>query len=312
MFNYFFGSKFTPEQLPDLTGKVAVITGASSGLGKESTLALAKKGARVVMACRSVSKAEGVAEEIRKTATGAKLDVMELDLSSLASVRKFAEEYKRRRLPIHILLNNAGGIQDKYTETKDGIETQFGQNHVGHFYLTALLLPILEDTAKSGPVTIVNVSSMAHSFEKGLNLDKINDEKSYTAMGAYGRSKLANILFSVELQRRLEAKGQHNIFVNSIHPGGVATDFFRAESVGGWSPYLRTAVGLFFATPAQGAYTQVYASASPEIVEKNLKARYFVPTAALAEPSATAKDAELARKLWDWTDAKLKEKGFSY
>ncbi|KAJ3149139.1 hypothetical protein HK101_002094 [Irineochytrium annulatum] len=290
MFEFIFGNGFHPDKLPDLSGKVVIVTGASAGLGKESTIVLAKKGAHDL--------------------PDAKLEVMEMDLSSLASVKAFADNFKARRLPIHVLMNNAGGILSTYSETKDGIEAQFGANHVGPFYLTSLLLPIIEETAKSGPVRIVNLASNAHLYAyNGIDYN-INNSANFSSFGNYARSKLANILFTTELQRKLEAKGQTNIYVIAVHPGGVATDFVRPETVGGFAPYIKAATSLVFYTAAQGAYTQLYAAASPDIVEKGYKGRYFVPQAQLAEPNAAGKDAEAARKLWDFTAELVKEKGF--
>ncbi|KAJ3128687.1 hypothetical protein HK101_005354 [Irineochytrium annulatum] len=312
MFEFIFGSgqAFHPDQLPDLSGKVVIVTGASAGLGKESTIVLAKKGAQVIMACRSVSKAEGVVGEIKKIVPDAKLEVMEMDLSSLASVKKFAENFKAKRLPIHILMNNAGGILPVYSETKDGIESQFGQNHVGPFYLTSLLLPIIEETAKSAPVRIVNLASAAHLYaSKGIDYN-INNSASFSSFGNYARSKLANIMFTTELQRKLEAKGQNNIYVNAVHPGAVMTEFVRPETVGSLAPYIKPVLGLFFYTSPQGAYTQLYAAASPEVVEKGYKGKYFVPQAQVGESNAAGKDSEAARKLWEFTDELIKEKGF--
>ncbi|XP_068344217.1 short-chain dehydrogenase TIC 32, chloroplastic-like [Pyrus communis] len=196
------------------TGKLNVrqfldclISGASGGLGLETTRALALRGVHVVMAVRNTDAGRNVKEEILKEIPTAKIDVMELDLSSMASVRKFASEYNSSGRPLHILINNAGVMATPFMLSKDNIEMQFATNHLGHFLLTNLLLETMKKTTREGNKEgrIVNLSSEAHRFAytEGIRFDKINDESGYTSMYAYGQSKLANILHANDLARRL-------------------------------------------------------------------------------------------------------------
>ncbi|KAJ3094539.1 hypothetical protein HDU97_007954 [Phlyctochytrium planicorne] len=313
MFGLFGPPAFSTNDIPDLTGKTAIVTGASSGLGECSSLALAAKGAFVILACRSKAKADATVALIQKDVPNAKLEVMELDLSDLASIKQFAEDYEKKGYDIDILMNNAGIFATpQYSETKQGIELQFGSNHLGPFYLTMLLLPIIERTAqKVKDVRIVNLSSSAHPFaaKNGIDFENLNKPESYSPFGNYGQSKLANILFTRELQKLLDSKNITNIYVNSIHPGVVKTNIQKGASMIPdallpWLPYLG------FTNPTFGSLTQLYCATSPEIVAKNYKAQYFIPTAKLSEPNAFGKSAELAEKLWKWSEDTLKEKGF--
>ncbi|KAJ3116631.1 hypothetical protein HDU96_009186 [Phlyctochytrium bullatum] len=308
-----FGSStaFKATDLPDLAGKTVIITGASAGLGKASTEALVKKGAHVIMAVRSVGKGQEVAADIKTRVPSATIDVMELDLASFASVSKFASDFLARNLPIHCLLNNAGIMAlPEFKESQDGIELQFASNHCGHFLLTLLLLPRIEETAKRVPVTIVNVSSMGHQFttRNGIDFEKIADKSSYNSFAFYGQSKLANILFTRELQKRLDKKIPDNkIYVSSLHPGVVNTNLATASVI---PTFLANLAGGLITQPDDGALTQLYCSFSPEIVEKNYRGQYFVPTAKLATPSAYALDDALATKLWEWSENIVAQKGF--
>jgi len=259
----------------------------------------------VILACRSSDKTLPVVEDIKEKTKNEKVEFMELDLSSLASVKKFADQFLERKLPLHLLLNNAGIMACPFGLTKDGIESQFGTNHVGHFYLTMLLLEPLE---QSQPSRIVNLSSLAHTYPAsgGIAFEKINDEGSYGAWTAYGQSKLANILFTTELQRRLEGK---KIYVNAAHPGAVATELSRHLNNGFLlGLILPVLTRLFAVTPETGALTQMYLATHPDIEEKEIKGRYFVPTAVEGNPSQYAKDEDLAKKLWEFTENLLKEK----
>ncbi|KAJ3215976.1 hypothetical protein HDU67_010132 [Dinochytrium kinnereticum] len=264
------------------------------------------------MAVRSVKKGEDVAAEIKQKLPNAKLEVMEVDLSSLASVRRFATEFQAKNLPIHCLLNNAGIMAiPTFTESADGYEIQFASNHIGHFYLTTLLFPIIEKTAASGPVTVVNVSSMGHQFttKGGIDFENLGNAASYNSFAFYGQSKLANILFTRELQKRIDAKiPNNNIYVSTLHPGVVNTDLAKKSVLPG---FLVGMTSWMLTKADDGALTQLYCSFSPEIVEKKLRGQYFVPTAQLATPSAFALDDALAGKLWEWTEKAIAEKGFN-
>ena len=217
--------KWTQADIPDLTGKIIVITGANSGLGLESTKALAAKGATVVMACRNLGKAEQARAEVLAGNRNAKLDVMELDNASLASVRAFADAFKARYDRLDILLNNAGVMAIPRQLTADGFEMQIGVNHLAHFALTGLLLDVIVKTPKA---RIHNVTSSANWSGK-INFDDLMGERSYGRWEAYGQSKLANVFFTFELQKRLTAAGCDTIS-NTSHPGLVLGNL-QANSV---------------------------------------------------------------------------------
>ena len=325
-----FGHTFSAADIPDLKGKVAIVTGANTGIGKVSSIELARSdrsfslpvvsffsfspqadhvcvfcflffrhGAHVIMACRSAEKARPAVEEAIKVSGNQNVEFLPLDLSSLKSVAAFVEAFKAKNLPLHLLLNNAGVMACPFALTTDGIESQFGTNHIGHFYLTLLLFDLLE---QNQPSRIVNVSSSAHNMapSQGILFDSINDEASYGAWKAYGQSKLANILFTRELARRSEGK---QIFINTLHPGVVETDLQR--HMGGFSKWLINRVSL---TPEKGALTQLYLSAHPDVEKNNIHGEFYVPTAKKSTSSSLSRDQKLAEKLWDFSVALVKEK----
>ncbi|KAF7151642.1 hypothetical protein RHSIM_Rhsim02G0232500 [Rhododendron simsii] len=210
------------------------ISGASSGIGTETTRVLALRGVHVVMAVRNTDAGRKVREAILKENPNAKLDVMELDLGSMASVRKFSSEYKSLGLPLNLLINNAG-VMAHFMLTQDNIELVFGTNHIGHFLLTNLLLETMKSTARESQKEgrIVIVSSEGHRmfrYPEGVRFDKINDKSSFRTVYAYGQSKLANILHANELAKRFKEEGVE-ITANSIHPGVIATNLLRRHSI---------------------------------------------------------------------------------
>ena len=211
--------KWTAANIPNLTGKVMVVTGGNSGLGWEATKVFADKGAHVVMACRSIAKAEVAQHDLSGSS-----EVAHLDLASLASVRSFADNFKAKHDKLDILVNNAGVMMIPYRKTEDGFEMQFGTNHLGHFALTGLLLEPLLATNKS---RVVTVSSGAHTSGK-MRWDDLGWEKDYSELNAYGMSKLANLLFAYELQRKFETLGVDVISV-ACHPGYAATNLQSIE-----------------------------------------------------------------------------------
>jgi NAD(P)-dependent dehydrogenase (short-subunit alcohol dehydrogenase family) len=229
--------KWTLDNMPDLSGRVAIVTGANTGIGFETAAALAATNATVVMACRNRQKAEAAMQKIRQRTPEAKLEFLELDLASLASVDRFAEAFRASHDRLDLLINNAGVMIPPFGTTEDGFELQLGCNHLGHFALTGRLLDLLEATEGA---RVVNVSSMAHRQGK-MDFDNLNAEKGYSAMPAYGQSKLANLLFTFELQRRLEAKGS-KVVATAAHPGWTGTDLQRH------SGFIRF-LNLFFAQP---------------------------------------------------------------
>ena len=252
------------QNIPDLTGKVAVITGANSGLGFEAAKVLAAKGAHVVLAVRDVEKGKQAAGEIKRTVATASLEVLPLDLASLASVRRFAEAFPATHGRLDMLINNAGVMAIPRRVTADGFEMQFGTNHLGHFALTGLLLPLILKTPSS---RIITVSSGAHMFGT-IDFDDLQSERAYSKWGAYGQSKLANLLFAYELQRRLVAAGSGAISV-AAHPGYASTNL---QSVGpqmeGSKFGARTmsaANRVLAQSAAMGALPEVYAATSPAV-----------------------------------------------
>nr|AFK45926.1 unknown [Medicago truncatula] len=231
-----FSWKSTAEEVThgiDATGLTAIVTGASSGIGTETTRVLALHGVHVIMAVRNKVNANNTREAILKEIPSAKIDVMELDLSSLESVKKFASEFNSSGLPLNILINNAGVMACPFMLSNDNIELQFATNHLGHFLLTNLLLDTMKKTASESKTEgrIVNVSSEAHKFaySEGIRFDKINEQSSYSKWGAYGQSKLANILHANQLTKHFKDDGV-NIIANSLHPGGIATNLYRHNS----------------------------------------------------------------------------------
>ncbi|KAL2605121.1 hypothetical protein AAZX31_09G124200 [Glycine max] len=232
-----FSSSSTAEEVTegiDGTALTAIVTGASSGIGAETTRVLAMRGVHVIMGVKNMNAAKNIKETILKGIPSAKVDAMELDLSSMTSVRKFASEFISSSLPLNILINNAGIFGTPFMLSEDNIELQFATNHIGHFLLTNLLLDTMKKTTHESKKQgrIVNVSSQGHQFtyREGILFDKLNDQSSYQAFRAYGQSKLANILHANELARRLKEDGV-DITANSLHPGAIATNIHRYNSV---------------------------------------------------------------------------------
>ncbi|MEM7117364.1 MAG: oxidoreductase [Chloroflexota bacterium] len=211
--------KWTQNDIPNLAGKIVVITGANSGLGLESAKILAAKGATIVMACRNMSKATQAKADVLQQVPDAQLDVMQLDNASLDSVKSFADAFKAKYDRLDILLNNAGVMAIPRTLTQDGFEMQLGVNHLGHFALTGHLLDVITNT----PGARIHNTSSSAAFGGRINLDDLMGEKSYSRWGAYGQSKLANAAFATELNKRLKAAG-HDTIANSSHPGFVITN----------------------------------------------------------------------------------------
>ncbi|KAJ3267039.1 hypothetical protein HDU77_006979 [Chytriomyces hyalinus] len=314
----FFTPGFSAAETPSLEGKTAIITGANSGLGLSSVKLMAAKGCRIILACRSKGKAEEAIALVKKSVPDADLAFMHLDLSDWDTVKKFAAEFIKTGRPLHILMNNAGIMAPyDFQLSKNGVEMQMAGNHLGHFYLTSLLLPVLEKTAnanKNDSVRIVNLSSIGHTltYWSGIDFEHINNPKRYVSYMAYGQSKLANILFTNHLQKVLDAKKLNNVYVNSVHPGAVSTNLLKESAYLSWIISLVEPItNLLMLTPDTGALTQVYCAVSPKIVDGQCKAKYFVPTATLGETSAFGKDPVLAEKLWDWSVDVLEKKGFS-
>jgi NAD(P)-dependent dehydrogenase (short-subunit alcohol dehydrogenase family) len=268
-----------------MDGKTVVLTGANTGIGKQTTLELAKRGARVVMACRDVGRGESARGEILAATDGrGELEVRQIDLSSLESVRSFAEKANADLARIDVLINNAGIFPQKAWKTVDGFEAQFGVNYLGPFLLTNLLLDKLKASA---PSRIVNLTSMLHT--KGtLDFESFRGEKPYKASVAYNQSKLANLVFSNELSRRLAGTG---VTSNAVHPGAISTEITREL------PWIaRKLIGFVFKGVAFGAKGPVLVATDPTLAD--VSGRYWKETAETA-PSEEALDAAVASRLWE-------------
>jgi NAD(P)-dependent dehydrogenase (short-subunit alcohol dehydrogenase family) len=274
--------------MADLANKTAIITGANSGIGLEAAVGLAAQGADVVLACRNPSKGAAAKTDVERRAGNGTVTLMSLDLASLESVRDFAHEVLAHSAHIDILLNNAGVVARERSLTVDGFEQTFGVNHLGHFLLTTLLLDRI--TATPG-ARIVTVASHAHKFARGgLDFDDLQTERGYKPMRVYGKSKLANIMFTHELARRIASTGAT---ANSVHPGFVASNFGRNDPLGNFTMMLAKPFAL---SPAQGARTSIYVASDPGVAGVNGK--YFYKCAAV-EPTSFANDDAAARRLWD-------------
>ncbi|ODR09526.1 short-chain dehydrogenase [Mycolicibacillus koreensis] len=275
-----------PGQIPDQTGRTIVVTGANGGLGEVATRILAEKGARVVMACRNREKAQQVADTIPGD-----VEVAELDLSDLDSIRAFA----KGQTECDVLINNAGLMNIPFSRTKDGFETQFGVNHLGHFALTGLLLDKVSDR-------VVTLASIAHRQTPKLWIDDLNYEnRRYQRNLAYAQSKLANLMFARELQRRLEAAGSEKRSY-AVHPGVSGTDLFtRTETV--FDLVAKQGARLVGHPPQQAAESMLFAATVPDADPT----RYWGPTGFLqargpvraAPSSRLSRDRELWRRLWE-------------
>ncbi len=246
-------SNWIAENIPDLSGKVAIVTGANSGIGYEMARALARKGATTILACRSQEKGEAAVQQIRREYPDAKAELRPLDLSDLASVRRFAGDFTSHYDRLDILINNAGIMMTPFGKTADGFELQFGTNHLGHFALTGLLLDLIIHTPRA---RVVTVSSSGHNFGK-IDFYNLNAEQEYSRSGAYGQSKLANLLFTYELQRRFEAAGVDTIAA-AAHPGWTATNL-QAHT---W--FFRMLNPFVAQKPEMGALPTLYAATAPD------------------------------------------------
>ena len=270
-----------------LKGKTCMITGASSGLGRAMALELAQMGASLVLVCRDRTRGENVMAEIRERTGNPAVSLMLADLSVQQSIRTLAADFLARGEPLHVLVNNAGVFNLKRSLTADGIETVFAVNHLSYFMLTLLLLDRIKQSA---PARIVNVASNAHRWGS-INFDDLGGARSYRSSRIYGQSKLANILFTYELARRLEGTG---VTVNCVHPGAVATGL--GANNGALAKLLMPVIGLFMRSPEQGAATQIFLAASPEV--EGVSGKYFVDCKP-AQSNQESYDTAVARRLWE-------------
>lgn len=280
-----------------IDGKVVIITGANTGIGKETAIDLARRGGKVYIACRDRRKSEEALKEIKDISRSSQAFQIELDLASIESIREFSRKFHEHESQLHILVNNAGIMACPKALTKDGFEMQFGVNHLGHFMLTNLLLDCL---ANGAPSRIVVVSSSGHKLSD-INKDDLMGEKSYSKIKSYGQSKLANILFARELAKRLNGT---NVTVNSCHPGVVQTELGRHMS--SWlRPVYRKVLRPIYKTPFEGAQTQIRLAVDPDL--RNVSGKYFSDCEEV-EPSKAARDAQTAEWLWDKSTQLINEK----
>jgi retinol dehydrogenase 14 len=267
--------------------KVCLITGATSGIGKATAMGLANLGAVVVMVGRDRGKGEAAMAEIKELSGNASVDLMLADLSSQDEIRRLADEFKKAYPRLDVLINNAGVFLSRRITSADGIEMTFAVNHLAYFLLTNLLLDMLKASA---PSRIVNVSSGAQS-NGTIDFDDLQGEKEYKGAKAYSQSKLANVLFTYELARRLEGTG---VTANCLHPGAVRTNFGSGSS--GFFGFMVRALRPLMISPEKGAQTSVYLASSPEV--EGVSSRYFVKKAE-TRSSDESYDERIARRLWE-------------
>jgi NAD(P)-dependent dehydrogenase (short-subunit alcohol dehydrogenase family) len=287
------GKPWTEADVPEQAGRIAVVTGANSGIGFEAARVLAERGATVVLACRSQERAKSAVERIRPR-DGAQVATVRLDLASLASVRQAAKDLHERYERLDLLINNAGLMMPPYGRTEDGFELQFGTNHLGHFALTGLLLDLMLAVPKS---RVVTVSSNGHRMGR-IDFGNLQWERGYNRAGSYGRSKLANLLFTYELQRRLAAAGAATEAL-AAHPGTSRTELTR-----NLPPWMRLPAMVMPMQPsAMGAVPMLRAATDPHAHggEYYGPARLgeWIGPAKLVRSSARSHDEEVARRLWE-------------
>uniref|UniRef100_A0A3P8VWS4 Si:ch211-107o10.3 n=1 Tax=Cynoglossus semilaevis TaxID=244447 RepID=A0A3P8VWS4_CYNSE len=275
-----------------LDGKTVLITGANTGIGKETALDMAHRGARVILACRDLTRARIAADDIRQKSGNGNVVVKKLDLASLRSVRDFSKDIQESEERLDILINNAGIMRCPKWQTVEGFEMQFGVNHLGHFLLTNSLLDLMK---KSTPSRIVVVSSLAHESGE-ISFDDINLDNDYCPRRSYQQSKLANVLFARELAARLQGTG---VTVYSLHPGVIRTELGRyyIPTLPLWKRILvKPLVMLFLKTPWEGAQTTIYCAVDESVANQS---GLYYSDCAPKQPAPQALDDAAAKKLWD-------------
>lgn len=269
--------------------KVCMITGANSGIGKATALGLARRGATVVIVCRNQGRGEAALTEIKSATGNPNVDLLLADLSSQAEVHRLAEEFKSRYSHLHVLINNAGVALSRRSVTVDGIETVFAVNYLAPFLLTNSLLDVLKASA---PARVVNVAGDYHR-KATINFDDLMSEKDYNGMRANNQAKLALILFTYELARRLDGTG---VTANCLHPGAVATGGpLKDPDLSSFARVMYALVKPFFLSPERGAETSIYLASSPEV--EGVTGKYFIRKRAVAS-SPESYDSEIAKRLW--------------
>lgn len=295
---------WTVENIADQTGKLAIITGANSGIGYETAFVLAGSGAALILAARNLEKGKNAAAKIRNRYKDANIRVMQLDLSNITSIQLFATQVLEQEQQLHILINNAGVMAPPYRKTKDGFELQFGTNHLGHFAFTGLLLPII---VKTPLARVITVSSLAHRTGR-INFDNLDGSKGYRRWKFYGQSKLANLLFAYELERRF--KMNHVEAMSLVcHPGFASTNL-TAAGIGHSTPWIGKIAGalggLMSQSAAMGALPTLFAATNPDLQG----GEYIGPTGpremrgypGIVQSSPRSRDEEAGRRLWDMSE----------
>ncbi|HKA19321.1 MAG TPA: SDR family oxidoreductase [Blastocatellia bacterium] len=267
-----------------MVGKVCIVTGANTGIGKETALGLARLGATMVMVCRDRQRGEEAQHEIKQKSGNDNVELMLCDMSSQRSIKQFAPIFAQRHDRLDVLVNNAGVVLREQSMTEDGLESTFAINHLGYFLLTNLLLDLL---IKSAPSRIVNVASAAHKFGN-LDVNAWPTGRQYSTFGAYANSKLANILFTRELAQRLTGT---RVTANCLHPGGVGTNLFR-----GLPKFLQTVIKLVTISPERGARASIYLASSPDV--EGITGKYFA-RCRQQESSDASRNKAAARDLWN-------------
>ena len=292
--------KWSLDQIPSQLGKVAIVTGANSGIGYEVTLGLVKKDFEVIMACRNMQKAEEAKGKILRAYPEAKINPMKVDTSNLDEVKKFANDFQKHYNKLNLLINNAGIMMSPHQVTKDGFENQFATNYVGHFFLTGLLLPMLLNSSGS---RVISLSSLSYKWSE-IEFDDLHANKVYSKTKAYGQSKRACLMFAFELQRRLSAAGYDTLSV-AAHPGLSKTNLDQ------YYPALIRPLGNLFLQPAEkGALPVLYAA-----LDKEIKGGEFIgpdgfqqmrgyPTQVNADDYSNNK--EIAKRLWSESEKMTK------
>ena len=287
----------------DMRGKVVVITGSNIGIGKETAVGVATLGATTVLACRNQAKAAAAAAEVKRRSGNDDVQLVALDLADLATVRAAAEEIQSRWDGLHVLINNAGGTWSQRQLTAQGFEQTFGVNHLGHFYLTRVLLDRVQGSA---PARIINVTSVGHHAAwRGMRFGDLQSEHGYAGMEIYCRSKLANLLFTRELARRLSGSG---VTANAVHPGPVRSGFGMDGDLTGFSGFGMRLVRPFEISAAMGARTSIHLATSPEVEGRT--GMYWVRRRP-GHMSANARNDDAATRLWDESEKLLASVGFA-
>ncbi|OAX35984.1 NAD(P)-binding protein [Rhizopogon vinicolor AM-OR11-026] len=295
-------TKFHVSDIPDMSGKVVLVTGANTGIGKETARVLLTKNAKVYIACRDKVKGEAAVAELKKS-TGNEAVFLQLDLANLKSVKAAAEKFLSKEPLLNVLFNNAGVFNPPVEMlTDDGYDLQFGTNVLGHFYFTKLVMPALLTavaTSSDGTARVVNTASNTH-WLSGLDYNTFRDSPARRKMNTwkrYGQSKTGNIVFSAELARRY---GDQGIVSTALSPGGIRTQIARHHS-----SFTQAFFNLFFRDVSHGALTQLYAGTTVEGVQLNGK--YLIPCARIGNPRAETQDPQQGMELWNWLEEQVKD-----